>query len=113
MYTHFSSKYMFLAFLALFEFGSLLCGVSVSSDMLIVGRAVAGLGGSGLTNGALTIITASVPLKKRPLILGILMSVAQLGAILGPLLGGALTQYTSWRWCESSLFIPAFALSHH
>jgi MFS family permease len=34
--------------------------------MLIVGRAVAGLGGSGITNGSLTIISASVPLEKRP-----------------------------------------------
>ncbi len=34
--------------------------------MLIVGRAVAGMGGSGLSNGAITIIVACVPLAKRP-----------------------------------------------
>ena len=104
LYKHFSSKYTFLAFLAVFELGSLLCGVAVSSKMLIVGRAVAGMGGSGLTNGALTIITASVPLKKRPALLGGLMSVAQLGTVLGPLIGGALTQYTTWRWCRFGFF---------
>jgi MFS family permease len=71
--------------------------------MLIVGRAVAGLGGSGLINGALTIITASVPLKRRPVLLGGLMSVAQIGTVLGPLIGGALTQYTTWRWSRSRL----------
>ena len=60
------SQYTFLTFLALFEFGSLLCGVAVSSDMLIVGRAVAGMGASGLANGALTIVAACVPLEKRP-----------------------------------------------
>lgn len=54
-----------MAFLALFELGSLLCGVAQSSKMLIVGRAIAGLGGSGLQNGALTIISACVPLQKR------------------------------------------------
>ena len=105
LYTHFSSKYTFLTFLAVFELGSLLCGVSRSSDMLIVGRAVAGMGGSGLINGALTIIAASVPLKKRPALLGGLMSVAQLGTVLGPLIGGALTQYLTWRWCKSSSFL--------
>jgi len=39
--------------------------VAQSSKMLIVGRAIAGLGGSGLMNGSLTIIAACVPLQKR------------------------------------------------
>jgi MFS family permease len=51
-------------FLGVFELGSLLCGVAVSSNMLIVGRAVAGVGGSGLLNGGLTIIRACVPIEK-------------------------------------------------
>jgi predicted MFS family arabinose efflux permease len=59
-------QYTFLTFLAIFELGSLLCGVAPSSDMLIVGRAVAGMGSSGLMNGALTIVAACVPLDKRP-----------------------------------------------
>jgi MFS family permease len=50
--------------LAVFEIGSLLCGVAVSSKMLIVGRAIAGIGGSGLLNGGLTIIRACVPPQK-------------------------------------------------
>lgn len=44
----------------------MLCGVAVSSNMLIVGRAVAGLGASGLMAGALTILAAAVPIHKRP-----------------------------------------------
>lgn len=40
--------------------------MATSSNMLIVGRAVAGLGGSGIINGALTIIAACIPLDKRP-----------------------------------------------
>ena len=59
-------QYTFLIFVALFELGSLLCGVAVSSNMLIVGRAVAGMGASGLSNGAITIIAACAPLEKRP-----------------------------------------------
>jgi MFS family permease len=59
-------KYTFLAFLGVFEIGSVLCGAAQSSDMLIIGRAVAGLGGSGLSNGALTILGAAVPMQKRP-----------------------------------------------
>ncbi|RQM06095.1 hypothetical protein DH86_00002415, partial [Scytalidium sp. 3C] len=58
-------QYVFISFLLLFELGSLLCGVATSSRMLIVGRAVAGLGGSGMINGALTILSSAIPLQKR------------------------------------------------
>ncbi|KAJ9133828.1 MFS multidrug transporter [Pleurostoma richardsiae] len=98
-FTYFSLKWTFLVFFGLFELGSLLCGVAVSSKMLIIGRAVAGLGGSGLYNGGMTIIVACLPLQKRPTVTGIVMGCAQLGLIAGPLVGGALTEFTTWRWC--------------
>jgi MFS family permease len=56
----------FLVFLLVFEVGSAVCGSAQSSKALIVGRAVAGLGGSGIMNGALTIISASSPMDKQP-----------------------------------------------
>jgi MFS family permease len=54
-----------MSFLALFELGPLLCGVAASSKMFIIGRAVAGMGGSGLMNGAFTIIAICMPMDKR------------------------------------------------
>lgn len=60
------SQYCFLTALALFELGSLICAVSKTSDTLIVGRAVAGMGAAGLIGGFLTILAASAPLAKRP-----------------------------------------------
>ncbi|RHZ62631.1 hypothetical protein CDV55_106177 [Aspergillus turcosus] len=99
LYTHFGSKGLFLGFFALFELGSLLCGVSTSSKMLIIGRAVAGMGGAGLINGALTIISCSIPLHKRPAYMGAMMGIGQMGVVIGPLIGGAFTEYTTWRWC--------------
>ncbi|KAK5682711.1 hypothetical protein LTS10_005841 [Elasticomyces elasticus] len=98
-YVYFSNKWTFISFFAVFEIGSLLCGVATSSKMLIVGRAIAGMGTAGLQNGAMTIISACVPLHKRPALLGICQGFAQLGLVFGPLIGGALTQYTTWRWC--------------
>jgi MFS family permease len=59
-------QYTFLAFLFMFEVGSAVCGSAQSSKALIVGRAVAGLGGSGIMNGALTIVSASSPIDKQP-----------------------------------------------
>ena len=99
LYTYIKAKWGFLSFLGLFELGSLLCGVANSSKMLIIGRAVAGLGASGIMNGALTIIANCLPIHKRPLAVGLLMATAQFGIVLGPIIGGAVTQYATWRWC--------------
>ncbi|KAL2851333.1 major facilitator superfamily domain-containing protein [Aspergillus pseudodeflectus] len=98
-YTHFKSKVVFLSFFLLFEVGSLISGVANSSKMLIIGRAISGMGTSGMVNGALTIIAGSVPMHKRPALIGIMMGLAQLGLVLGPLIGGVLTDKASWRWC--------------
>lgn len=63
---HLYLQYTFMSFLGLFELGSLICAVSTSSKMFIVGRAIAGMGGAGIMNGGLTILSACVPLEKRP-----------------------------------------------
>ncbi|KAM3439087.1 hypothetical protein MY4824_002891 [Beauveria thailandica] len=98
-YTYFHAKWTFLAFFLVFEIGNLVCGVATSSTMIIVGRTVAGAGASGLTNGSFAIVTACAPMEKRPQLMGILIGVCQMGLVAGPLIGGALTEFTSWRWC--------------
>lgn len=93
-------KHVFLAHLFVFELGSLICAVANGSSMLIGGRALAGLGAAGLMNGGLNILTNSAPLKKRPLYTGIMIGIGQMGLVSGPLIGGALTEHATWRWCE-------------
>lgn len=66
IYTYYNARWTYLTFFALFELGSLICGVANSSSTLIGGRALAGIGSSGLLNGGMTIIAGAVPLEKRP-----------------------------------------------
>ncbi len=67
--------------------------------MFIIGRAIAGLGSSGLFTGCLTTIANCVPRERRPLFQAINIGIGQLGLACGPVVGGAFTTGVSWRWC--------------
>lgn len=99
LYTVTSVKRTFLCALVLFEIGSLLCTVAPTSRILVLGRAVCGLGSGGLLSGGFTILTQSVPLRKRALYGGLGGGVETLAAVSGPVIGGVLTSALSWRWC--------------
>lgn len=99
LYTFFPIKWVYLTALGLFELGSLLCGVTPNSVGLIIGRASAGLGGGGIFSGSMLIISQSAPMRQRPIYTGIITAIFGVASIAGPLIGGALTDRVSWRWC--------------
>ncbi|TEA12278.1 Aspyridones efflux protein [Colletotrichum sidae] len=100
LYSQFNIKLIFLVSLAIFEVGSLICALSPNSAVFIVGRAIAGLGASGLQAGCLVLISAALPAKKLPLYLGAIGMVYGVAAVLGPVAGGLITNsYLGWRWC--------------
>ncbi|KAL2830288.1 major facilitator superfamily domain-containing protein [Aspergillus cavernicola] len=99
IYRYFDLKMTFLVSLFIFELGSLICGVAPNPTTLIVGRAIAGVGGAGMATGGFTIIAFSSEPKRRPLFTGLVGSAYGLSAVSGPLIGGAFSDKVSWRWC--------------
>lgn len=86
-YTFYSIKWVFLIAVAIFEVGSLICGVAPNSVALIIGRAIAGLGSAGIFSGAYLIIATSVPLARRPTFTGLIGGMYGIASVVGPLLG--------------------------
>ncbi|KIW74155.1 hypothetical protein Z517_12565 [Fonsecaea pedrosoi CBS 271.37] len=99
IYTFYNPKTVYIACIAIFELGSLVCGTAPNSTALIIGRAIAGIGSAGIFSGAITMIVYLVPLDKRPAWSGIFGAVFAVASVAGPLLGGVFTDKISWRWC--------------
>ncbi|GAA5798020.1 hypothetical protein HPULCUR_003418 [Helicostylum pulchrum] len=84
--------------IVVFLFGSILCGAAKNMVMLIVSRAIAGIGGAGILSMVFIIFTDLVPLEQRGSYQGIVNGVFALSSVFGPLIGGTFTDYVSWRW---------------
>lgn len=106
LYTIFPTKWFYLTAIAVFEIGSAVCGAAPNSITLIVGRAIQGMGCSGLVSGAFIILSKSVPLHRRPMFAGIIGSMFAISSVCGPPIGGALTDRVTWRWCFFSKLFP-------
>ncbi|KAK3716064.1 hypothetical protein LTR37_006794 [Vermiconidia calcicola] len=98
-YSILSTKWTFVSAIAMFEVGSAVAGPAVNSLMLIIGRAIQGIGSAGIFGGAFIIISETTPLEKRSIFTGFLGATFAIASVVGPLLGGALSDHASWRFC--------------
>jgi MFS transporter, DHA2 family, multidrug resistance protein len=83
----------------LFSLFSMTCGLSSSLVVMIVGRMGQGLVGGALIPTAQTIVRTRLPENQQPIGMSMFGLIVILGPLVGPVVGGWLTETVSWRWC--------------
>ncbi|RUS17021.1 major facilitator superfamily domain-containing protein [Endogone sp. FLAS-F59071] len=95
----FGRKIILLVCISIFLVASALCGASTTIEELIAFRALQGFGGAGAYALVMIVLAEIVPLKKRGTYAAFIQAGYVLSAAVGPLVGGIISDSTSWRWC--------------
>ncbi|RAQ60180.1 MFS drug efflux transporter [Aspergillus flavus] len=117
VYGVFNVKYVYLFNITLFEMGSAVCGAAPNMTALVVGRVIAGVGGSGMYSGTLSFVAMLTSLKERPIYMAGSTVIWGIGSVLGPVVGGAFADSSAtWRWAFyinlpiGAVFAPSYLL---
>jgi EmrB/QacA subfamily drug resistance transporter len=94
----FGRKRIFLAGMTIFLVGSALCGMSQTMTQLVIFRAIQGVGAGCILPVAQTISADLYTMEQRAKVSAVYSAVFALSSVLGPFLGGFLTDQLSWRW---------------
>ena len=94
----FGSKYLYLIGLTIFTLASLWCGLTSTIGMLILARVVQGVGASMITPQTMAIITRIFPAAERGKAMAVWGATAGVAMVVGPVLGGVLTDALGWEW---------------
>jgi DHA2 family multidrug resistance protein len=103
-------KRYYMISVALFTAASFLCGVAPNLSALILARIIQGAAGGGLAAAEQSMLVDTFPPSKRGMAFAAYGIVVIVGPILGPILGGLITDNASWRWCFL-INVPVGALS--
>ncbi|KAF3003881.1 hypothetical protein E8E14_007868 [Neopestalotiopsis sp. 37M] len=94
----FGRRWVTMLIVALFNLGSGIAGGAANGATLIAGRAIQGIGSGGINMIVDVIISDLVPLRERGNYMAFVLMVYFIGIALGPYVGGALVESTTWRW---------------
>src|SRR5579864_7759200 len=95
---HYGRRRIFATGIIIFTLSSVACGLAPNIILLIIARAIQGIGGALLVPGSLAIISASFESEQRGRAIGTWSGFTSITSAIGPVLGGWLVQYASWRW---------------
>ena len=93
----FGTRRVFGAAIVVFGLGSLLCGIAQTLPQLVAARVVQGVGGAALMPVGRYVLVRSIDKREFVRAMSTVATFGLLGSVLGPLLGGALVEFTSWR----------------
>ncbi|KAI1079390.1 major facilitator superfamily domain-containing protein [Whalleya microplaca] len=94
----FGRRWIYITIVAIFTLGSGICGGASTGGMLIAGRAVQGIGSGGIVMMNNVIVSDLVPLRERGKYMAVVLAIFGIGTSLGPFIGGAIVDSTTWRW---------------
>ncbi len=94
----FGRKPVLLVGIAIFLLGSVLCGLAWSMPVLIAARVVQGLGAGAIAPMTVTVVGDLYSTAERAKVQAYIASVWAVSSVVGPTLGGVLSEYASWRW---------------
>ncbi|KAI1383552.1 putative multidrug resistance protein fnx1 [Hypoxylon trugodes] len=94
----FGRRALTLFAIATFAVGSAIAGPAPTLAVLVVGRAIQGIGCAGLNTMVEMVVCDLVPLRERGKFMGFIFAIYAISTTVGPLVGGAFASYVTWRW---------------